>query len=156
MLRRFLVRRATLWDALEMLRCARHEDRVEWEASVEQGLAYLPWSVEWCATHGEALTVYDTKINNVALLAGAQPQEDGRVLTWMVVAEGVEEWGLALMKDYKDYLDAFFQRWPHTECYSDSRNVLHHMWLQYLGYELIDEVGWGPHGFPFLHFKRGD
>lgn len=154
---RFLVRPANGLDALVMMDLARREDAAEWDASVEGGLKQLGWSVAWCAQYGEAITVIDTHTTKPVLIGGAQPQsyDLNRILTWMVVAEGGEEWGLVLMKEYREALDGFFRRWPVTECFSDSRNILHHRWLQYLGYELVEEVEWGALSYPFKHFKRG-
>lgn len=157
MTRRFIVRDANGRDALAMMDLARPEDAREWDASIVGGLKQLGWSVAWCAQYGEAIAVIDTLTNKPVLIGGAQPQHHdlSRILTWMVVAEGAEAWGLVLMKEYREYLEGFFKRWPRTECYSDSRNTLHHRWLTYLGYELVEEVEWGSSSLPFMHFKRG-
>lgn len=158
-MKRFIVRPSKAEDAEAMIECARHEDALEWDASCTGGLKdNLAWSIAWCNNVGEAITVHDTQTGRPVLIGGAQPQASNirRVLTWMVVAEGADTgWGLVLMKDYRDDLMGFFKRWPRTECFSDVRNVLHHRWLTYLGYDEVDRVPWGPHGKMFIQFKRG-
>lgn len=140
-----------------MKRIVRHEDAREWSVSCVNGLDQLEPSIMWCRKHGEAICVEDLKTAQPMMIGGAQPQtyDKSIILTWLVLAEGCETWGLTFMKDYRHDLDGFFERWPKTECYSDARNVIHHRWLQYLGYELVAEVLWGHLDLPFLHFRKG-
>lgn len=154
--RRFIVRESWSEDGYRMLRLARQADRKEWDASVLGGLTeHLVSSISFSKTHGEAITVEDTETGQPMMIGGAHPGDQGQVLTWLVLAEGCEQWGLAFMKDYREDLDGFFSRWPKTECFSDSRNLVHHRWLEFLGYQFRQEVLWGPYDLPFIHYRKG-
>jgi hypothetical protein len=156
--RRFIVRPSLPTDAALMLSYARHEDRNEWDISVPGGLEdHLESSISYCSVHGEALAVEERETGRIMMLAGAQPQafKPDMILSWMVLAEGCEQWGLVFMKDYAEDLQGFFDRWPRTECFSDARNTIHHRWLTYVGYEHCGIVPWGPFSLPFIHFKKG-
>lgn len=152
---RFIVRPVLSGDAARMLKIVRHEDKVEWDCSVAGGLGLLEACIMFSRTRGEAIMVEDTVTGLPMMIGGVQPGAPGQLLTWLVLAEGCETWGLTFMKDYRHDLDGFFSRWPRTECYSDARNVVHHRWLEYLGYRLHQEVLWGPYDYPFLHFRKG-
>lgn len=146
----FLVTDALPVDADLISLRVRKEDIDEWAISTTE--KFIPALSESIRTSEGCVTIFDRQDLPV-LIAGGQPWPDGRVLTWMVIAQGLEDYGLALMKDYRPPLDAFLSRWPEHECFSDARNEVHHKWLRYLGY--IDQgiVKWGPYGAPFIHFK---
>jgi hypothetical protein len=156
--RRFFVRDAIEKDAISMQKVARLEDRQEWQISVVGDFQEnLRQSIRHCRKHGEVKVVIDSVTFEPMMLGGAQPQahDPSIILTWLVVSHKCMAWALTFMKDYREDLEGFFGRWPKTECYSDSRNVVHHRWLRYLGYEEVEEVLWGPYDLPFLHFRKG-
>jgi hypothetical protein len=156
--RRFYDRPALATDANELLKYVRPADADEWAISVVGGLKHLEGSILAAnRLGGEARSVVDSETGRVMMIGGAQPQPQspGTILTWLVLSDDCERLGITFMRDYRDRLDAFFSRWPRTECFSDARNATHHRWLSYIGYRPTGVVPWGPYSLPFLHFTKG-
>ncbi len=150
---RYFTRKARVEDA--NLIEVRDEDWHEWEASAKGGLYHLPWSIQVSA---ECFTTIDThKVKIVGIGGLVEHEGDDIPYVWMLMSPGYEGVdGVGLMHTLVPYfLDTLLPRWPVCQCYSDVRNPVHHRWLNWMGFERIATVPWGPYNMPFHHYVRG-
>ena len=131
---------------LDLVRCAdadlRMADRTEWLAGVGAG------PVETLAhgwTYGRAALDED---GQVLCFWGAEP--DGSV--WLAATNRAVPRARAIHRLLKEEFQKVQEvRLPGYPLYAfaDSRNVLHHAWLEWLGFKYVREEFWGVLGLPF-------
>lgn len=149
-----LLRRATAEDALQILGDIRDEDVAEWEASVTGGIF---WLEECLRTSDEAVTLADRASNVPLVIFGCHDKSPLPADIWMVAsvfgpARANVGWYLSI-----DWINEFWDRWPDVHCNSHIHNVVHHRWLDWLGFERGTWVRpWGVKGEHFIYFRRID
>jgi hypothetical protein len=153
---RWGMRRSIPYDARTILHDLRKDDVEEWAQSVSGGIENLLGEIQESA---ECWTCHDQ--HQIAhVIAGVKvfrfPEEgDTKInISWMIGTNTAELHAVGLMKEFYSYYQGFFGRWPDTWCYTDVRNVVHHRWLAYWGYEVIREIPYGPNGAPFYEMRR--
>ena len=92
-----------------------------------------------------SFTVPDGRI---AGLAGVE--EDGRI--WMLCTDAIHDFPITFAREAKRFIESRSEEvlWN----YADKRNTTHLKLLEYLGFELLDEVPFGPNNLPFIPFRR--
>jgi hypothetical protein len=75
---------------------------------------------------------------------------------WLLGTDLAEREGLRIAYLTRDHMMGFFNRWPGGECWSDSRNVTHHRWMEWYGFKLMGVGPWGHMGLSFHHYKIGE
>ena len=139
-------------DAERILEYIRQEDLEEWEASVEGGLVWLPGSI---ADSTERVCLADAASDDPLVLFGVIDRgPDLPADIWMVASvfgppRAVAAWHLAI-----DWIKGFWERWPDVHCWSDARNLVHHRWLEWLGFKCLHVASWGHKGLPFHYYRR--
>jgi hypothetical protein len=148
---RYKLRYANRYDAYSVLRDLREADREEWNKSVLGGVrSNLAQSITQSA---EAYTVVRREDDVAQVIFGVVDSKPVQT-TWLLgTNEGQRIAGSLSYSLHGFYSDLFF-RHPHTRCYSDPGNEVHHRWLQWLGYKLIGTEPWGPYGDLFLLFDK--
>lgn len=132
---------------LDMVRSAdadlRYADRREWLAGVGAG------PVETLAhgwTYGRAAL---DEHGDILCFWGAEP--DGSV--WLAACNRAVPRARAihrlLQEEFKEVLSVATQNGYPVYCMADSRNTLHHRWLEWLGFKYAREEYWGVLGLPF-------
>ena len=84
----------------------------------------------------------------IAGLAGIE--QDGRV--WMLCTPAILDFPLTFAREAKRFIDSRTERvlWN----YVDKRNTVHIKLLKFLGFQLLEEVPFGPNQLPFIRFER--
>jgi len=92
-----------------------------------------------------SFTVPDGRI---AGLAGIE--EDGRI--WMLCTPAILDFPLTFAREAKRFIDSRTERvlWN----YVDKRNTVHIKLLEFLGFQLLEEVLFGPNQLPFIKFEK--
>lgn len=149
-----LLRRATADDALLILGDIRDEDVAEWEASVDHGIFWL----ENCLLQStEAVTLADRASDVPLVIFGCIDKSPLPADIWMVAsvfgpARANVGWYLSM-----EWINEFWERWPDVHCNSHVNNLVHHRWLDWLGFERSPYVRpWGVKGEQFIYFRRID
>lgn len=145
------LRPARLEDAELILEDIRDEDVEEWRASVNGGIF---WLEDCLRTSTEAVTLCDRPSGRPLVLFGCHRRDEGPSDIWMVAsvegpARATVGWYLA-----KEWIDAFWERWPDVHCNSHVSNVVHHRWLEWLGFWRGPQRPWGVLGHEFIYFRR--
>ena len=84
----------------------------------------------------------------IAGLAGVE--DDGRI--WMLCTDAIHDFPITFAREAKRFIESRSEEvlWN----YADKRNTTHLKLLRYLGFELLDEVPFGPNNLPFIPFRR--
>jgi hypothetical protein len=84
----------------------------------------------------------------IAGLAGIE--DDGRV--WMLCTPAILDFPLTFAREAKRFIDSRTESvlWN----YVDKRNTVHIKLLKFLGFDLLEEVPFGPNQLPFIRFER--
>ena len=92
-----------------------------------------------------SFTVPDGRI---AGLAGVE--DNGRI--WMLCTDAIHDFPITFAREAKRFIESRSEEvlWN----YADKRNTTHLKLLRYLGFELLDEVPFGPNNLPFIPFRR--
>jgi hypothetical protein len=80
--------------------------------------------------------------------------EHGPPHTWLLGTNQGQQVCAWILQECRSFYAEFFQRWPHTVCYSAVHNVTHHRWLEWMDYACNGEVQWGAYGLPFYEYER--
>lgn len=75
---------------------------------------------------------------------------------WLFATNSAAKRAVSLHKILKPELDALTERWGFLYAFADSRNVTHHKWMRWLGFEEIAEIELPPFGLPFKTFTKED
>jgi hypothetical protein len=73
---------------------------------------------------------------------------------WLFATTTAERYALGLHRVLRPELDKLFDIAPRLTALADSRNTKHHLWLDWLGFTLEEEVGAGPFGLPFKLYTK--
>lgn len=92
-----------------------------------------------------SFTVPDGRI---AGLAGVE--DNGRI--WMLCTDAIHDFPITFAREAKRFIESRSEEvlWN----YADKRNKTHLRLLKYLGFELLEEVPFGPNNLPFIPFRR--
>ncbi len=84
----------------------------------------------------------------IAGLAGVE--EDGRI--WMLCTEAIHDFPITFAREAKRFIESRSEEvlWN----YADKRNTAHLKLLRYLGFQLFNEVPFGPNNLPFIPFRK--
>lgn len=114
--------------------------------------------MEWLAVLGETpaehLAAGDWYFARCALSEAGEPlcmwgtERDGSV--WLVATNKAVPVALSIHRCLREEFQMLLEVAPEPHCWADSRNILHHKWLEWLGFEEVDEAPYGPLG---LYFK---
>ncbi|MCC5780535.1 hypothetical protein H7H48_15850 [Nitratireductor sp. B36] len=77
---------------------------------------------------------------------------DGYV--WLFATETAEKHALSLHRVLKPELNKLFEVSPRLLALADSRNTVHHQWLEWLGFSFQEEVPSGPLGMDFKLYTK--
>lgn len=99
------------------------ERRDTWAAVGEDGKALILWGVD--------------QLSN----------SEGSI--WMFATSTAERFALSLHRSLKGEINRLLQKWVYLEAWSDSRNIKHHQWLEWLGFKYEREDFLKPFGLPF-------
>ena len=134
----------TLEAAYEVASSLRQEDlrEVVEGHGVEPTIAIPLNSLRGFCVH---FTVPDGRI---AGLAGIE--DDGRI--WMLCTPAILDFPLTFAREAKRFIDSRTESvlWN----YVDKRNTVHIKLLKFLGFQLLEEVPFGPNQLPFIRFER--
>ena len=134
----------TLEAAYEVASSLRQEDlrEVVEGHGVEPTIAIPLNSLRGFCVH---FTVPDGRI---AGLAGIE--DDGRV--WMLCTPAILDFPLTFAREAKRCIDSRTESvlWN----YVDKRNTVHIKLLKFLGFQLLEEVPFGPNQLPFIRFEK--
>lgn len=78
--------------------------------------------------------------------------DDG--IVWLFATRSAEKKALSLHKILKPNLDELHARWGKLTAVADSRNTVHHTWLEWLGFDLASENPRAPFGLPFKTYIK--
>ena len=73
---------------------------------------------------------------------------------WLFATNAAERQALSLHKVLVPNLRELEVAWPVLTALADARNVVHHRWLRWLGFEALSELPFGPFGLPFIMFVK--
>lgn len=73
---------------------------------------------------------------------------------WLFATERAVPRAAAIHRHLKVEMESIEAMYPVLECWADSRNTVHHRWLQWLGFREIGEEPYGKMGLPFKHFRK--
>lgn len=149
----YVLRRAIPADAMTVLRDIRKDDIEEWAMSAVGGVAAnLYDSIKGSK---EAYTVASREDNAAHITFGVFPVgSGGPPHTWLLGTNQGQRDCYWILQECREFYREFFQRWPHTVCYSAVHNTAHHRWLEWMDYVNNGEVQWGAYGLPFYEFER--
>jgi len=125
----------------------RMEDRMEWLAAggvdvIEHFEVHPPQA-------GDRVALDEG--GNVMCLWGSRGDP---AHVWLVATDSAVPRARAIHRHLKSELSVILERHPTIECWADSRNVKHHEWLHWLGFEYVTEEFYGVLGLPFKHFIK--
>lgn len=123
----------------------RVEDQSEWIAGIGCDVVSSLLRFGW--KHGMAALREDGEI---LCMWGVEP--DGYV--WLVATDIAEASSLSLHRVLHREINRLTRISPSLYCWSDSRNTTHHRWLEWCGFRLVEERGWGLLGIPFKHYRK--
>lgn len=73
---------------------------------------------------------------------------------WLFATKSAERRALSLHKILAVHLEEVEERWGLLSALADGRNVVHHKWLRWLGFEELAEIDIEPFGLPFKMFVK--
>lgn len=147
-----ILRNATEEDGVTILGEIRQEDIEEWNASIEGGICWLRDSIRQST---EAVSLVDKATGHPIVIFGVIPRDRLPTDIWMVASvfgppRAMVAWHLCI-----DWIEGFWRRWPDVHCWSDARNLVHHRWLEWLGFQRGPrDRPWGHLGLPFHYYRR--
>ena len=100
-----------------------------------------------CSLKGSCVS-FTVPDGRIAGLAGIE--EDGRI--WMLCTPAILDFPLTFAREAKRFIDSRTERvlWN----YVDKRNTVHIKLLKFLGFQLLEEVPFGPNQLPFIRFEK--
>ena len=143
-----LVRPPTTFDLARALPHVRPQDIREWETA--SGLPF---------PQAATSTILSDTFGRCAVLVDGTPLcfwggHEGAV--WLfATTQGEDRWR-ALHRILQPHLQELVGRWPVVTALADSRNRLHHRWLERLGFEFVGEILSGPFDAPFKMYVKDD
>lgn len=146
----YRLRPARVGDALDILERVRKVDLEEWEASASGGILHLPNAVKHAA---ECWCAYRTVTGSPEIIGGVNTG-DGDPYAWLIGTDLAERDAWWMLNDTREFWEQLWQRWPTCQCWSDDRNMVHHRWLEWMGFRLLGTEPWGHLGLPFRHYAR--
>lgn len=153
--REFIVCPATLDHAMAILPHIRPEDRAEWVAGTgDPTRLRLAAAVE---NHkGFARSVFVSDVDHPLLIWGAGEVEGrpGTGQAWLIASVAALPYAIGLHSILPEELPILDMTFPHSVAYADQRNVVHHRWLQWLGFERVGLLRLGPWRLPFYQYER--
>jgi len=125
-------------------------DVQEWEASIEGGIANLGFCI---GASEDAWTFW--RDQRAQMILGVVTEGNAMPTTWLIGTDKAQEDAQWLLQDCREFIEAFFKRWPQTECFCDERNEAHHRWVRWLGYREHQRLRLGPQDRMFINFRKG-
>jgi hypothetical protein len=77
-----------------------------------------------------------------------------RGVGWAVATNAAADHAFTLHMELGHHIKHIMDRGDVVECFSDARNVVHHRWMEWLGFKKIGETRMGPALLPFFWFER--
>lgn len=146
------VRDLRLLDVFAASMDIRAADELECYAAVLQGVASHTASA-WSFMHYKRVALdEDGRLLCAWGVDPAGPPEVGYV--WLFATTKAVPRAAAIHRNLKVEMEAIEALYPVLECWADSRNTVHHRWLQWLGFREIGEEPYGKMGLPFKHFRK--
>jgi hypothetical protein len=151
---RFTVVPATADHAMAMLPHVRGKDRGEWVAGTgESTRQRLVAAV--LDPSGFARAIFAEGMEVPLILWGAGAAETPGVgQAWLIATNAAERLAFSLHRLLKPELQILDTTFPRCVAYSDKRNVVHHQWLTWAGFDLVEERKMGPFNLPFYVYER--
>lgn len=129
----------------------RPEDYREWYAGT--GNADIQKGVQHVFDRGEDAWVALDEDGKALIVWGVSPIEVDTGTVWMFATSEAEKVALSLHRELRGEIPRLLQKWERLVAMADSRNLKHHQWLEWLGFNFIDEVYLAPFGLPFKHYS---
>lgn len=143
------VREPTTGDFRKALPDVRFEDMAEWYAGTGQLFqrsalqAILGGGFKQVALEGDLPLCF----------WGASKSPEGGIV-WLFATNYAKTKALALHRILKPHLNVLHDQFGTLHAYADKRNVAHHDWLEWLGFEALGAVPLGPLKMPFIHYRK--
>lgn len=87
------------------------------------------------------------------MILGVVPIMDGLGSPWLLGTEQMVEARHALIHEMQVYMEMFHEEYPTLLNKVDARQRKTIKWLEYLGFEVGEEVPEGPYDMPFKYFR---
>lgn len=136
--------KATETHARRVARHIRESDRRELEAlGISNPETRLKWAIR---QNGDARAIIDADGVAVAIF-GVCEIERGMAAPWMICAEDVASAKRLIARHGKRWVRSWRKRWPVLRNCSDSRNALHHRFIEWCGFAWAGETRIGSQSF---------
>lgn len=148
------VRKPTTGDLRRVLPDVRQADMEEWYAGTGQLFHFS--ALQAILSKGFRKVALEDGLPLCFWGADAVPGEDRKGVVWMFATNHAKVRWLRLNKVLRPNLEDLHEEFGELSAYADCRNVVHHKWLLWLGFERREVVRFGPLNMPFQLFHRGD
>lgn len=148
----YVVRQATLDDAIKIAPMLREQDRREvLAASGEMPEAVLPRSFGDIAADGDVIFA-ETTDGDPILIAGVRETQPRIGAIWMIGTPLLEDYAFRYARSARRKTNEWHKRWPLLWNMAWADNDLHVRWLQFMGFTLLRRVE--HRGHTFIEFAR--
>jgi len=130
----------------------RPADLREWAAGT--GSADLQAGLEPVFREGRFARAACDEDGRALCMWGVDGMPDGAGWVWLFATNRAVPQFLPIHRHLRAELEVILSRWPILHAYSDARNSMHHRWLEWLGFEHVEDVHLGPFGLPFKHYTK--
>ena len=104
---------------------------------------------------GKALTICLPDGTPVGMMGVTHSGQADVGVIWMLASEGLATIQRQFIRESRKYIDEITRGYRVVFNYSDARNELHHRWLQWTGFTIINRhEEWGRERRPFLEFCK--
>jgi len=147
------VRRARAHDCVLMAETLRPADKAE----VYAAAGIQPFDALFQGLQNSDLPVVGADENDIPVAMGGvcSTEEPLAGLVWMLATTDIEKHKISFLRQSRDLVMGWHDRYPVLFNAVDERNELHIKWLRWLGFTFIRRIP--EHGFekrPFLEFVR--
>jgi len=146
----YVIKKATVKDALEVARNIRPEDKMEIEG-LGHNLGSLPFSV---ALSDVAVSFYN-KDGDIAGVAGICPSGTPRNgIIWMICTPTIQTQPITFVRQARKWLAGEEKNYDVLWNYTDIRNTFHHKLLKMLGFKALRILQPAPVYLPYYEIVK--
>ena len=146
----YVIKEATVQDALEVARNIRPEDKMEIEG-LGHNLGALPFSV---ALSDVAVSFYN-KDGDIAGVAGICPSGVPRSgIIWMICTPSVQTQPITFVRQARKWLAKEEKNYDVLWNYTEIRNTLHHKLLKMIGFKALRVLQPAPLYLPYYEIVK--
>tara|TARA_R110002020_G_scaffold200530_3_gene402852 strand:- start:1019 stop:1501 length:483 start_codon:yes stop_codon:yes gene_type:complete len=139
----------TLKDCAEVASWLRLADRMEVVAH-----GYEPLEGIWTAVMQSEQAYCVCYEGDPAFIFGVAEQENGSGYVWAVGTDDVNEFSVYFARESRKWISTLAEDFDFLWSYSYADNGLHHRWLEWCGFDHVDDVRLGPKDAPFKTYVR--